>query len=127
MGFYSVALCGTLGSGDLTLFWSTRSLAEPISLDNFIEGKQLRNIAERSWSIYSLNGKIAGIASRSKMPKAKVDADLEELNLRGNPLVPKPSASSAVTVAYREVLNDDQAARIASIFEREIALAGYTY
>ncbi|MCT0223902.1 sulfotransferase family 2 domain-containing protein [Synechococcus sp. CS-1328] len=110
-------------------FWTTRSQPEPISLDQFIEGKQLRNAAEKSRAIYSLNGEIAvHRLCQFENAQSEVNRIFEELNLSGNPLLPETKRQfRSDRRHYREVLNDNQAARIATIFDREIALAGYTY
>jgi Sulfotransferase family len=110
-------------------FWSVRSQSQPISLDAFINGPQLRRAAAQSQAIYSLNGELAvNRLCRYESAQAELNRIFEELNLSGNPQLPEAKRQFRQDHRpYQEVLNDEQAARIAEIFKNEIALAGYIY
>lgn len=110
-------------------FWHTRGQAEPESLDAFIDGPHLQRAAAQSQAIYCLNGALAvDRLCRYEDAQAELNRVFEELNLQGNPQLPHAKGQfRREQRPYQDVLTNTQASRIAKIFEREIALAGYCY
>lgn len=110
-------------------FWSVRGQTNPISLDAFINGPHLRRAAQQSEAMYCLNGELAvNRLCRYEEAQAEVTRIFEELGLSGNPQLPEAKRQFRQDRRhYRDVLNAEQAERIAGIFAREISLAGYRY
>jgi hypothetical protein len=110
-------------------FWSIRGQNDPISLDDFINGPHLSWAAQHSEAMYSLNGQLAvNRLCRHEEAQLEVTRIFEELGLPGNPQLPEAKRQFRQDRRhYRDVLNSEQAERIASIFSREINLAGYRY
>jgi len=110
-------------------FWSIRNKPDPISLDSFLNSSKIKGIARRSQEMYTLNGKlVVNRLCRYENIQAEVNRIFEELNLPGNPKLPDAKRHFRSDKRhYRDVLNEEQAARIGLIFEREIELSGYSY
>ncbi len=79
--------------------------------------------------MYTLNGKlVVNRLCRYENIQTEVNRIFEELNLPGVPKLPEAKRQfRSDRRHYRDVLNDEQAARIASIFKREIELSGYSF
>ena len=110
-------------------FWSIRNKSQPLSLDSFLNSSKIEGIAKRSQEMYTLNGKLAvNRLCRYENVQTEVNRIFEELNLPGDPKLPEAKRQfRSDNRHYRDVLNDEQAARIGLIFKREIELSGYSY
>jgi hypothetical protein len=110
-------------------FWKIRNRSQPLSLDSFLSNAKIEGIARRSREMYTLNSKLAvDRLCRYENAQTEVNQIFEELNLPGNPKLPAAKNQFRNDKRhYRDILNDDQAAKIGLIFKREIELAGYKY
>ena len=106
-----------------------RNKPQALSLDSFLSHSKIEGIARRSREMYTLNSEMAvDRLCRYENAQAEVNQIFEELNLPGNPKLPAAKNLYRNDKRhYRDILNDDQAAKIGLIFKREIELAGYTY
>jgi len=79
--------------------------------------------------MYTINGKLAiNRLCLYENSQAEVNQIFEELSLHGEPKLPNTKRQFRNDRRhYRDVLNDNQAAQIAKIFEKEIELAGHSY
>ena len=110
-------------------YWTMRNKPQALSLDSFLSHSKIEGIARRSREMYTLNSEMAvDRLCRYENAQAEVNQIFEELKLPGNPKLPAAKNLFRNDKRhYRDILNDDQAAKIGLIFKREIELAGYTY
>jgi len=110
-------------------FWVIRGKKAPMDLDTFINSRSLQSAAKNSKEMYTINGKFSvdRICNYENVQE-EVNQIFEELNLSGSPKLPETKRQFRSDHRhYRDILNDGQAARIASLFKHEIELAGYSY
>jgi len=110
-------------------FWVIRNDPNPISLDAYINSSKIKSVAKRSREMYTINDDIAlnRICIYENI-QAEVNQIFEELSLPGEPKLPNAKRQFRSDHRhYRDVLNDNQADKIAKIFEKEIELAGHSY
>lgn len=110
-------------------FWEIRDHPDPISLDAFIDGDALTRAAQRSREIYTIDNAIAvDRLCRFEAINDELETIYRELSIPFKPTLPKAKTQYRQDRRhYRDVLNQDQATRIANIFAEEIELGRYTY
>ncbi len=79
--------------------------------------------------MYTINGKLTvNRLCLYENSQAEVNQIFEELSLPGEPKLPNAKRQFRSDHRhYRDILNDNQADKIAKIFEKEIELAGHSY
>lgn len=99
------------------------------SLEAFIDSPLVRELKEKGWGIYTIDGEVAvDRVARYEDLEGELARFGERLGLPGPLSVPRTKDSQrADRRHYREVLRDEDAEKIAKLFADEIALLGYEY
>ena len=111
-------------------FWMKHgSKNQLLSLDEFIHGGKLEAWAKECRSIYTLDNRVrVSRVCKYENAQREIDAIFNELCLTGNPELPKAKGDIRKDRrSYRDILSEQQAKTIASLFENEIDLGSYQY